>query len=70
MADLIVVRATWDPEAGVFVAESDDVPGLATEAETIDGLGKKLPGMIEDLLDEADAADREIEVRVRLPVAA
>jgi len=68
MPDLIVVRATWDPEAGVFVAESDDVLGLATEAETIEGLGKKLPGMIEDLLEAG--ATREIEVCVRLPVAA
>lgn len=29
----ITVRATWDDEAGVWVAESDDVPGLITEAE-------------------------------------
>ncbi|MGH9394255.1 MAG: DUF1902 domain-containing protein, partial [Terriglobales bacterium] len=26
----IRVRATWDPEARVWVAESDDVPGLVT----------------------------------------
>jgi hypothetical protein len=69
MGNLIVVRAIWDPEAAVFVAESDDVPGLATEAETIEGLGKKLPGMIEDLL-EGDAVGREIEIRVRVPQAA
>jgi hypothetical protein len=42
---------------------------LATEAETIEGLGKKLPGMIEDLL-EGDAVGREIEIRVRVPQAA
>jgi Domain of unknown function (DUF1902) len=68
-SELIVVRATWDPEARVYVAESDDVPGLVTEAGTIEALGHKLPGLIEDLL-ETEGAGREIEVRVRLPQAA
>ncbi len=30
------VEAFWDAEAAVWVATSEDVPGLATEAETID----------------------------------
>jgi predicted RNase H-like HicB family nuclease len=33
-----VVKAIWDDEARVWVATSDDVPGLATEAESIDVL--------------------------------
>ncbi len=37
-----VVRADWDVEARVWVAYSDDVPGLATGADTP-----------EDLVDEA-----------------
>jgi predicted RNase H-like HicB family nuclease len=28
------IRAEWDEEARVWVATSDDVPGLATEGET------------------------------------
>ncbi|WP_338147371.1 DUF1902 domain-containing protein [Thermus thermophilus] len=32
------VQALWDGEAGVWVAESDDVPGLATEAATLEEL--------------------------------
>jgi predicted RNase H-like HicB family nuclease len=47
MRGLIIVKAAWDPEAKVFVAESDDVPGLVTEAETIEALRAKLPGMIQ-----------------------
>lgn len=47
---MIVVRAIWDAEAGVWVATSDDVPGLVTEADTVEQLGEKLPGMIADLL--------------------
>jgi hypothetical protein len=30
----LLVTAEWDEEAKVWVATSDDVPGLATEAES------------------------------------
>ena len=51
MRSLIIVRAFWDAEARVWVAESDDVPGLITEAETIDALSDKLVVMIPELLE-------------------
>lgn len=44
------VHAEWDPEAEVWVATSDDVPGLATESETLEGLTAKLRTMIPELL--------------------
>jgi predicted RNase H-like HicB family nuclease len=47
----IVVHARWDDEAGVWVAESDQVPGLVTEAETLEGLATKLEGLIPELLE-------------------
>ncbi len=47
----IEVRAEWDPEAKVWVATSDDVVGLVTEAETIESLQKKLSILIPELLD-------------------
>jgi len=37
-------------EAKVWVATSDDVPGLATEARDVDALIKKLRVMIPELL--------------------
>lgn len=46
----VVVTANWDEEAAVWVAESDDVPGLATEAETREELISKLRVMIPELL--------------------
>jgi predicted RNase H-like HicB family nuclease len=45
------VQADWDPEAEVWVATSDDVPGLATEAETIEALTEKLRTLIPELLE-------------------
>ncbi|MBI2230025.1 MAG: DUF1902 domain-containing protein [Deltaproteobacteria bacterium] len=51
----ITVNAEWDPEAKVWVATSDDVPGLITEAATVEALAEKLSAMIPELL-EANAS--------------
>src|SRR5258708_21815313 len=47
----LTVHATWDDEARVWVATSDDVPGLATEADDMDALVSKLKTMIPELLE-------------------
>jgi hypothetical protein len=47
----LIVRAMWDEEAKVWVATSEDVPGLATESPTLDALVPKLMIMIPELLD-------------------
>jgi len=49
--DTYVIRAFWDGEADIWVAESDDVPGLATGATTLDELMGKLAVMIPELLE-------------------
>ena len=51
MTNRITVHADWDPEAGVYVATSDDVVGLVTEAESYDALRRKLPAMVRDLVE-------------------
>ncbi len=50
MDNPLYVHADWDAEAGVWVATSNDVPGLATEAETVEALVVKLETMIPELL--------------------
>jgi hypothetical protein len=42
----LTVRAAWDAQASVWVAESDDVPGLITEADDLEALMTKLRIMI------------------------
>ena len=64
MSHLVVVRATWDPEANVWVAESSDLPGLVTEAATLDALALKLPGLIQDLMESDNDGEMEIPVEV------
>jgi len=47
---VVYVKAIWDKETRVWVAISEDVPGLATEADTLEQLIKKLQVMIPELL--------------------
>jgi len=46
----IDVTATWDDEAQVWVATSEQVPGLVTEAATIEALLHKLATLVPELL--------------------
>jgi predicted RNase H-like HicB family nuclease len=59
MDKVLLVRADWDPEANLWVADSDDVPGLATEAETVERLIAKLEIMIPELLELNGWPDQE-----------
>jgi predicted RNase H-like HicB family nuclease len=57
----LFVRTEWDEEVSVWVATSDDVPGLTTEEDTLEGLVEKLKIMIPELLD-ANGIEQEYEV--------
>ena len=52
MATPLRITAFWDDEAKVYVAESEDVPGLVTEADTVSALVQKLKVLIPELLEE------------------
>jgi predicted RNase H-like HicB family nuclease len=45
------VHCTWDADAAVWVAESDDVPGLATGADSLNALIEKLKVVMPELLE-------------------
>lgn len=66
---VLSVRAEWDPEARVWVATSDDVPGLVTEAASIGLLVEKLEVMVPELLElnDGDDLDLPVELITRLP---
>lgn len=50
----IKVYARWDDEAKVYHAWSDDIPGLATEAETLEQLKEKLCVIVPELIELND----------------
>ena len=62
------VSAFWDKEAQVWVAESESVPGLATEAETLEALTQKLRTLVPELLQLnhiiQDTSVTEIEIEI------
>lgn len=64
-----IVTAGWDARAQVWVAESDEVPGLITESPTLEALKVKLSMLVPELLvensqwDESNAASFELRYR-------
>ena len=60
MAQNFLVTAQWDDEAGVWVATSDDIVGLATEAPTLDELFRRVVAVAPELL-----ADNHVPVEGR-----
>jgi hypothetical protein len=73
------VHCRWDPEAGVWIATSDDVPGLVAEADTMEKLTEDVKLLVPDLLELNCGIRGPAEVslvvtsrreeRVRLPAA-
>ena len=64
MARPIVIHADWDPDAAVWVATTHDLRGLVTEAESIEALRAKLPGMIIGLLEENGISDLPASIEI------
>ncbi len=62
------VRGEWDGEAGVWIATSEDVPGLCCEAATFEELVDTVLALVPDLLAaNGVAAPEELaEVPVRV----
>ena len=58
----IEVLALWDDEADVWVASSDDVPGLITEAETTEILLEKLRVLVPELLELSGSPPRLVRI--------
>ena len=45
------VHFTWDSEASVWIAESDDIPGLVLEGGSLDALMERVRYAAPELLD-------------------
>lgn len=45
------VTAQWDPEASVWVATSDDIPGLVSESSSLDTLVERVAAVGPELLE-------------------
>ena len=45
------VQFTWDPEAAVWFATSEDIPGLVLESGSLDALMERVKIAVPDLLE-------------------
>lgn len=45
------IKMTWDAEAAVWVATSDDVPGLALESGSFDALIERVKYAVPELME-------------------
>lgn len=75
MENRLTVYVQWDKEAKVYVATSDDIPGLVTEAASLDRLMERVLEVAPELLhDNAPDGDDDfrhlLDVCVRAELAA
>ncbi len=49
-----IVNLAWDPEASVWIATSDDIPGLALESGSFDALLERVRFAVPELLELND----------------
>ncbi|MBO5009063.1 MAG: DUF1902 domain-containing protein [Clostridia bacterium] len=46
-----IINFSWDNEANVWIAQSDDVPGLVLESGSFDALVERVRFAVPELLD-------------------
>lgn len=61
---MLEVRAYWDSEAKVWWTESDDIPGLVTEASTVEKLIENILALAPDLIELNNVTGDEIPISV------
>lgn len=52
----LLIKMIWDPEAAVWIAESDDVPGLVLESGSFDALVERVRFAVPELMELNGAA--------------
>ena len=60
----LLIKLTWDPEVRVWIAESDDVPGLVLESGSFDALVERVRVTVPELLEINGAAPALIQLRM------
>ncbi|MBR0033073.1 MAG: DUF1902 domain-containing protein [Treponema sp.] len=55
-----VVNFTWDDEASVWIAQSDDIPGLVLEGGSLDALIERVRYAAPELIELNDAKKSDL----------
>lgn len=60
-----VINFTWDDEANVWIATSDDIPGLVLESGSFDALLERTRFAVPELLSLNSTQNRQISLAFR-----
>ena len=60
----VMIKMAWDPESCVWIAESDDVPGLVLESGSFDALVERVRFAVPELLELNGTAPASIQLRI------
>lgn len=60
----LLVKLTWDADACVWIAESDDVPGLVLESGSFDALIERVRVAVPELLELNGKAPAPVQLRM------
>lgn len=60
----LLIRLTWDTEARVWIAESDDVPGLVLESGSFDALIEHVRFTVPELLELNGGVAAPVQLRI------
>jgi hypothetical protein len=60
----VLIKMTWDPDALVWVAESDDVPGLVLESGSFDALVERVKAAVPELLELNGPVSAPVQLRI------
>lgn len=60
----LLIKLTWDAEACVWIAESDDVPGLVLESGSFDALIERVRFTVPELLELNGMAPSPVQLRM------
>jgi len=55
----------WDDEASVWIAESDDLPGLILESDSFDALVEKVKNAVPELLELNGTNNRQVKLHFK-----
>jgi hypothetical protein len=58
----IIIQARWDREANVWLATSDEVPGLVVEADTWPGMINEVQLVLPELLEVSGQSSAKLSL--------
>jgi len=63
--DEYIINFSWDDEASVWVAESQDLPGLILESKSFDALVEKVKVAVPELLETNGTKHSQIKLHFK-----